>query len=85
MSSTFSLVLCLLLNVNSILKHINEIKSLVRHNNIHLLALNETKYYEAIFDDEIYIPNYILVQKDRTRQGGGVAIYIHKSLYYEKT
>ena len=72
------------LNVNSILKHIDEIKSLVQHNNMHLLALNETKVDESIFDDEINIANYSLLRKDRTRQGGGVAIYIHKSLHYEK-
>ena len=72
------------LNVNSILKHVDEIKSLVKQNNIHLLALNETKVDHSIFDDEINIHNYSLVRKDRTRQGGGVAIYIHKSLHYEK-
>ena len=71
------------LNVNSILKHIDEIRSLVKHNNIHLFALNETKIDESIFDDEIKIENYSLVRKDRTRQGGGVAMYIHKSLHYE--
>ena len=71
------------LNVNSILKHIDEVKSLVKHNDIQLLALNETKIDESIFNDEINILNYSLVRKDRTRHGGGVAIYIHKSLHYE--
>ena len=72
------------LNVNSILKHIDEVRSLVKSNNIHLLALNETKVDNTIFDDEIKIENFSIIRRDRNRHGGGVAIYIHKSLHYDE-
>ena len=71
------------LNVNSVLKHIDEIKSLLICNNIHILALNETKIDSSIFDSEVNIDNYSFLRKDRSRHGGGVAIYVHKSLHFE--
>ena len=72
------------LNVNSLLKHIDEIKAFVISNNVHVFAINESKLDETIFDDEVMIDNYNLVRKDRDRQGGGVAIYLHKSLHFDK-
>ena len=32
--------------------------------------------------DEVWIPNYSIVRLDRTRHGGGVAMYIHDSVAY---
>ena len=72
------------LNVNSIYKHIDEVKVFVKSNNIHLLALNETKLDDSIYDKEISIEDYVLVRKDRNRHGGGVAIYVNKALHFDE-
>ena len=37
------------LNINSILKHIDEVKALVKYNDIHLLALNEKRKLMSLF------------------------------------
>ena len=42
---------------------------------IHILCLNESKIDASISNEELKIENYSLVRKDRTRYGGGVAIY----------
>ena len=39
------------------------------------MCLNETLLDKTIMDKEICISGYGLIRKDRTRYGGGVAIY----------
>ena len=36
----------------------------------------------SISDTEVYIPGYIIIRKDRSRSGGGVALYIRENLSY---
>ena len=50
-------------------------------NEIQVLALNETRLDSSIADSEMYIPHYSLLRKDRDRNGGGVAIYVHESIH----
>ena len=64
------------------LKYIDEIRLIVSENQIHVLALNETRLDDSIGDNEVKIPNYSLIRKDRNRSGGGVAIYVHETLAY---
>ena len=45
--------------------------------------MNETKIDNSVSDHEIAIENYVTIRKDRNRQGGGVALYVHKSLKVE--
>ena len=35
-----------------------------------------------IIDSELYIPNYNVFRLDRNRNGGGVAMFIHKSIHF---
>ena len=42
----------------------------------------ETKLNDAICDTELDIPGYDLYRRDRTRNGGGVAVYIKSELNY---
>ena len=45
----------------------------------HVLCLNETKLDDTVED----IDGYQIIRKDRTRHGGGVAMYVHESLMFE--
>ena len=47
-----------------------------------MLAINEPKLDGTISDTEVYIPGYITIRKDRSRSGGGVALYIRENLSY---
>ena len=50
----------------------------------HIMALNETKLDDTIVSAELSISNYHeIIRKDRTRYGGGVALYIHNSIFYK--
>ena len=64
------------LNVNSLLKHIDEIRVILEKNPLDDLAINESKIDDSISDNEIKIPRYALCRKDRNRNGGGVVLYI---------
>ena len=75
---------CAQLNVVSLLKHFEEIEPILCKNNIHVFALNETRLDDSIQDTEIKISHYNLIRKDRNRQGGGVAIYVHESITYKQ-
>ena len=46
------------INVNGLVKHIDEIKLLLIEKNIHILAINETKLDETIEDNIISIDKY---------------------------
>ena len=70
------------LNIVSLLKYHEEIKQIIVDNDIHVLALNETRLDSSIADSEISIPHYSLLRKDRDRFGGGVAIYVHESIHF---
>ena len=46
------------------------------------MCLNETRLDNHISDHELNIDNYSLVRKDRSRKGGGIALYVHESLAF---
>ena len=46
----------------------------------HIICFSETKLDKSVTDGEIKIDNYSCVRKDRSRNGGGVACFIHKSI-----
>ena len=48
----------------------------MQHQYLDILVLNETRLDETISSSEISIDKYTLVRNDRTRHGGGVAMYI---------
>ena len=50
----------------------------------HIMAINETKLDDTFGSAELSISNYYeIIRKDRTRYGGGVALYIHNSMSYK--
>ena len=71
------------LNVNSVVKHFDELSLLVDDKQLHVLCLNETKLDDSGEDNCIDNDEYQVIRKDRTRHGGGVAMYVHESLIFE--
>ena len=68
------------LNVNSLLLHIDEIRTVVKDLGIHILAMNETKLDGTIDDALVRIDGYSIKRCNRNRNGGGVALYIIDSI-----
>lgn len=71
------------LNIRSLYRNLEEIKSFLHNNQVHILALNETFLDDSVFHSELDIDDFHLVRKDRNRHGGGVAVYIHSSLSFD--
>ena len=68
------------LNVNSLLKHIDEIRVLLEKYTFDILAINESKIDNSIPDNEIHVIGYDLIRNDRNRYGGGVVLYIRDNI-----
>merc|ERR1712015_240778 len=71
------------LNCNSLLGKIEELRTFILSTSPHIICFSETKLDKSISDGEIAIENYSCVRKDRNRNGGGVACFIHKSIAFE--
>ena len=72
------------LNVNSVLKHSDELRIMAVDKQPHIICLNETKLDGDIEDEELSIEGFQnIIRKDRTRHGGGVAIYVEKGLDFK--
>ena len=73
------------LNVNSLLKHVDEVRIFCETHKPHILCLNETKLSKEINDEDLQIENYhTIFRKDRDRHGGGVAIYVSDTIKLKK-
>ena len=74
------------LNINGVLAHIDEFRVFMNESDIDIISVNETKLDSTINDNEVYIPGYEIVRKDRKtngRHGGGVCIYVRCNLNYK--
>ena len=73
------------LNINSLLAHIDDLRVIIDNSNIDILAINETKLDFSVDDDQVYLPGFDIIRKDRLhngRSGGGVCIYLRSSLNF---
>ena len=62
------------LNINSLVKHFDELKVFIQSDTPHIFGINETKLDDTVTDEELKIENYHdIIRKDRNRHGGGVA------------
>ena len=74
---------CVQLNIVSLTKNIDELRTILIKNGVHICALNETRLDKDIDDSEIKVPDYSVIRKDRN--GGGVAaMYIYIKTYIIK-
>ena len=68
------------LNINSLVKHFDELKVFIESEEPHIFGINETKLDGTVTDEELRTEHYHdIIRKDRNRHGGGVAFYVHKS------
>ena len=72
------------LNINSIIKHIDELQVLLESNSIDILAINESKIDDTVSDNEMHINGYNIIRNDRNRNGGGVLMYIGKPVSFSE-
>jgi len=68
------------LNINSLVKHVDELKVLLAQFSFDILANNETKLDESIKSSELHIPGYEFIRRDRNKRGGGEGFYIKSSI-----
>ena len=69
------------LNVNSLIKHIDDLRIFLADNPVDVLAINESKL-DSIKTCELYIPCYEITRRNRNRNGGGVCFYIKSSINF---
>ena len=64
------------LNIVGLLKKIDEINFSMTNKFIDLIAFNETRFDPNITDNIVSLDGYDVIRKDRSRNGGGVCIYV---------
>ena len=73
------------LNINSLIKHIDELRILLSNQCVDMLAVNETKLDGSICDNEVTVEGYNIIRRDRSangRSGGGICFYIRSNINY---
>ena len=68
------------LNIFSLGEH----RIMISNEESHIIGINETKVDPSIDDSQIIVDGYDVIRKDRDLNGGGVALYIHKSLNFKQ-
>ena len=76
-SNTFNI---LYYNCRSLLPKIDYLRAVTFSDHPDVICLVETWLSPDILDNELYIPDYCLIRLDRNRHGGGVALFLHKSI-----
>ena len=72
------------LNINSLLKNIDQLRLIMQNMPVDILAINETKLDELVPDSEIAIAGYYHIRCDRSRFGGGVLLYVRDSIPFSE-
>ncbi len=57
------------LNINSLFAHIDELRVFMSNNKVHILCVDETKLDSSINDNEVHIPNFEIIRRDRRING----------------
>ena len=73
------------LNINSLTKHIDELRIVLSNQCVDILAINETKLDVSICDNEVTVEGYNIIRRDRLtngRSGGGICFYIRSNINY---
>ena len=65
------------LNINSLLAHLDDLKFFVLDSKIDVLAINETKIDSSVNDNEIYLPGFEVVRKDRSVMAEVVVVFAY--------
>ena len=70
------------LNIASLFKHIEELRIFMQYQTFDIPSIDERRLDNTIHSDEVKITGYDLIRKDRNRNGGGVAIYVRRTIPY---
>ena len=71
------------LNINSLVKHIDELRVAMINQPLDILAINESKLDDND-SDMLSLHGYTLVRRDRNKKGGGVCVYLRDSLSFKR-
>ena len=71
------------LNIVSLPRKTDEIRYSMSNKFIDLIAFNETRLDSSITNGTLHLNDYHLIRKDRSRNGGGVCIYLRSSINYK--
>ena len=71
------------LNIRGLQSHIDELRSFVVGNGVHIMAINETKLSNTTPNCLVSIKDFALERKDRDVFGGGVALYVRNTISYK--
>ena len=72
------------ININSLLPKIDELRSIAEKSKAAVIGISETKLDKSVLNSEIDIVNYVIIQRDRNRNGGGVACYIRSDICFNE-
>jgi hypothetical protein len=68
------------INITSLTKHIEQLRFYLHDKPLDILSVNETRLDHCVDNNILHIEGYSTVRKDRSREGGGVAIYFRDHL-----
>ena len=74
----------LVINVDSLLLKVNELRDVVGHTKPAILGITESKLDSSVSDQEVNISGYSILRSDRNRYGGGVACYVRADLCFNR-
>jgi len=69
-------------NIDSLFAKIDQLRLMVYETKPDVLAIMETKINDTVCSSELAISGYDLHRRDRSRNGGGVAVYLNNQLPY---
>jgi len=71
----------MLINARSIVNKIDDLKVRIFTDNPDIIGITETWAHKDVLNEELNIPNYKIIRKDRlNRAGGGILFYINQNL-----
>ena len=68
------------LNICSLRNKVDELRLFCEKHKPHVLSINETWLDESFSDEEVCLPGFSLLRKDRDCHGGGLEVYIAEYL-----
>ena len=72
------------LNINSLLDKIDELRFIAEKSKPTIIGITESKIDDTVTETEFAIKGYTPIRNDRTRNGGGVVLYIKEDIGFNR-